>query len=103
MRNDRPAPLAENESDQLHQLRTPRGENRAAARRTLQDARSFQILAELGLDSGLSLPAPSNVHGAARLSFTAIATLNGFRFCNAPGAHQAVVDCKRWPGTPVAA
>lgn len=38
------------------------------------------------------MPAVSNFHEAARLSVTAIATLNGYRFRNAPGAHEAVVD-----------
>ena len=92
MRGDRPVPLAAIERDQMHQLVSRSAENRSAARRTLLEARSFQTLAELGLETGLSLPAVSNFHEAARLSVTAIATLNGYRFRNAPGAHEAVVD-----------
>ena len=92
MRNDRPVPLATIERDQMHQLTSPPRENLVAARRTLQEARSFQKLATVGLESGLALPAVSNFHEAARLAVTAVATFKGRRFRNAPGAHEAVVD-----------
>jgi hypothetical protein len=58
----------------------------------LQEGRSFQRLATVGLESGLALPAVSNFHEAARLAVTAVATFKGLRFRNAPGAHEAVVD-----------
>ena len=58
----------------------------------MQEARSFQKLATVGLESGLTLPAVSNFHEAARLAVTAVATFKGLRFRNAPGAHEAVVD-----------
>ncbi len=92
MRNDRPVPLAAIERDQMHQLTSTSRENLVAARRTLQEARSFQKLATIGLESGLVLPAVSNFHEAARLAVTAVATFNGLRFRNAAGAHEAVVD-----------
>jgi len=92
VRNDRPAPLAVIERDQMHQLTSSTRENLDAARRTLQEARSFQKLATVGKESGLALPAVSNFHEAARLAITAVATLRGLRFRNAPGAHEAVVD-----------
>ena len=92
MRNDRPVPVAVIERDQMHQLTAPPRENLVAARRTLQEARSFQKLATVGLEAGLALPAVSNFHEAARLAVTAVATFKGLRFRNAPGAHEAVVD-----------
>lgn len=92
MRNDRPVPLAVIERDQMHQLKSSSRENLVAARRTLQEAESFQTLATVGLESGLALPAVSNFHEAARLAVTAVATFKGRRFRNAPGAHEAVVD-----------
>ena len=75
MRNDRPVPLAVIERDQMHQLPSSARENLDAARRTLQEARSFQKLATVGKESGLALPAVSNFHEAARLAITAVATL----------------------------
>lgn len=92
MRNDRPVPLGVIERDQMHQLTSSARENLDAARRTLQEERSFQKLATVGKESGLALPAVSNFHEAARLAITAVATLRGLRFRNAPGAHVAVVD-----------
>ena len=94
MRGDRPVPLAAIERDQMHQLVARSAENRSAARRTLLEARSFQTLAELGLETGLSLPAVSNFHEAARLSVTAIATLNGYRFRNDYALAIGIVDTK---------
>ena len=48
MRNDRPVPLAVIERDQMHQLTSSARENLVAARRTLQEARSFPKLATVG-------------------------------------------------------
>jgi len=76
----------------MHQLPATPQQNLVAARRTLQEARSFHQLATVGLESGLALPAISNFHEAARLAVTAVATSNGLRFRNGPGAHEAVVD-----------
>lgn len=92
MRNERPLSLAAVERDQMHQLTSSSRNNLTAARRTLREARSFQQLATVGLETGLALPAVSNFHEAARLAVTAVATTNGLRFRNAPGAHEAVVD-----------
>lgn len=52
----------------MPQLTSSTRENLVAARRTLQDARSFQKLATVGKESGLALPAVSNFHEAARLA-----------------------------------
>ena len=38
------------------------------------------------------LPAISALHEAARMAVTAVAALDGYRFSNTPGAHEAVVD-----------
>ncbi|MBK5221738.1 MAG: HEPN domain-containing protein [Acidimicrobiia bacterium] len=76
----------------MHQLTSSHRENLVAARRTLQEARSFQKLATVGLQSELALPAVSNFHEAARLAVTAVATFKGLRFRNAPGAHEGAVD-----------
>ena len=84
--------FGELERDHLHQLTGSAGENRAAARRTIREARAFQQLAQVGIESGLALPAVSNFHEAARLATTAVATANGLRFRNTAGAHEAVVD-----------
>jgi len=92
VRNDRPVPLALIEREQMHRLASSPRENLLGARRTLWEAESFQKLATVGLESGLSLPAVSNFHEAARLAVTAVATFDGLRFRNAPGAHEAVVD-----------
>lgn len=92
MRPGRPSSLRELERDHLHQLAGGSSENRAAARRTLREAQSFQQLALVAVQSGLSLPAVSNFHEAARLAVTAVATANGLRFRNTPGAHEAVID-----------
>ena len=92
MRPERPLPLRQLERDHLPQLAGIASENRTAARRTLREARSFQQLAQVGIDSGLALPAVSNFHEAARLAVTAIATANGLRFRNTAGEHEAVVD-----------
>jgi len=85
-------PLAVIERDQMHQLTSSARENLVAARRTLQEAQSFQKLATVDKESGLALPAVSNSHEAARLAITAVATFRGHRFRNAPGAHEPVVD-----------
>lgn len=79
MRPGRPSSLRDLERDHLHQLTGSGSENRAAARRTLREARAFQQLAQVGIESGLALPAVSNFHEAARLAVTAVATANGFR------------------------
>lgn len=92
MRPGRPSSLRDLERDHLHQLSGSASENRAAASRTLREARAFQQLAQVGIESGLALPAVSNFHEAARLGVTAVATANGFRFRNTAGAHEAVVD-----------
>ena len=44
------------------------------------------------MTEGLALPAISALHESARLAVTALAALDGYRFSNAAGVHEAVVD-----------
>lgn len=92
MRPERPVPLDRLERDHMHPLASSATENKKAGRRTLAEAAAFRQVAHMGLDAGLSLPAVSNLHEAARLAITATATANGRRFSSAAGSHEAVVD-----------
>jgi hypothetical protein len=78
MRQGRPLPLGNLERDQMHQLAGSTAENRKAARRTLREAKAFRRLADLGVSEDLRLPAISNLHEAARLAITALATQSGW-------------------------
>jgi hypothetical protein len=92
MRSERPAGLVELQRDRMHQLATSVAQRRGAARATLGQARDFRRAAAGNLADGLVLPAISALHEAARLAVTAVAVLDGYRFSNTPGAHEAVVD-----------
>ena len=63
-----------------------------AARSTFVQARDFRRAAVSNLAEGLVLPAVSALHESARLAVTALAALDGYRFSNTAGAHEAVVD-----------
>jgi hypothetical protein len=76
----------------MHQLPTSIAARRKAAQATLSQARAFRRAAAGNLAEGLVLPAISALHEAARLAVTAVAALDGYRFSNTVGAHEAVID-----------
>jgi len=76
----------------MHQIANTVAQRRTAARATLGQARDFRRAAAGNLAEGLVLPAISALHEAARMAVTAVAALDGYRFSNTPGAHEAVVD-----------
>jgi transposase len=92
MRGGRPIGLAELRRDRMHQVANSVAQRRTAARATLGQARNFRRAATGNLAEGLVLPAISALHEAARLAITAVAALDGYRFSNTAGAHEAVID-----------
>lgn len=92
MRPDRPAPLDELRRDRMHQAAGGPAERAEAARATFEQAREFRQAAASNLAEELRLPAVSALHESARLAVTAVAALEGYRFSNTPGAHEAAVD-----------
>ena len=58
----------------------------------MAQASDFRRAAEGNMKDGLVLPSISALHEAARLAVTAVAALEGYRFSNSAGAHEAVVD-----------
>ena len=92
MRAGRPASLEELRRDRMHQVVGNASDRAKAARSTFTQAREFRRAAESNLAEGLVLPAVSALHESARLAVTALAALDGYRFSNTAGAHEAVVD-----------
>ena len=92
MRPDRPASLDELRRDRMHTVPGSANDRAKAARATFDQARDFRRAAISNMDEGLRLPAISALHEAARLAVTAVAALDGYRFSNKAGAHEAVVD-----------
>lgn len=92
MKAARPATLADLRRDRMHQVPGSASDRTKAARATFAQARDFRRAAAGNLIEGLVLPAVSALHESARLAVTALAALDGYRFSNAAGAHEAVVD-----------
>lgn len=92
MRPDRPASLDELLRDRMHSVPGNASDRAKAARATFEQARDFRRAAASNLDEGLRLPAISALHESARLAVTSVAALDGHRFSNNAGAHEAVVD-----------
>lgn len=76
----------------MHQVVGNTSDRAKAARSTFTQAREFRRAAVSNLAEGLVLPAVSALHESARLAVTALAALDGYRFSNTAGAHEAVVD-----------
>ena len=70
----------------------PEAKHAMSARSVVAQAGAFRTAAERSIEEGLLLPAISSLHEASRLAITAVAALKGWRFANAPGAHEAVID-----------
>ena len=92
MRAGRPASLADLRRDRMHQVPGKASDRATAARATFGEANDFRRAASGNLAEGLILPAISALHESARLAVTALAALDGYRFSNTVGAHEAVVD-----------
>ena len=92
MRAGRPASRDEPPFDRMHQVAGSVGERAKTARAIFGQARDFRRAAVSSRAEGLVLPAVSALHGSARLAVTAMAALDGYRFSNTAGAHEAVVD-----------
>jgi hypothetical protein len=93
MRAGRPMSLAELRRDRMHQLPSLSAQDRVkSARSVLRQAHSFRRAATAALGEELTLPAVSSLHEAARLAVSAVAALDGYRFSNSAGAHEAVID-----------
>ena len=92
MRAGRPASLDALRRDRMHQVAGSAPDRAKAARATLGQARDFRRAAVGNLAEALVLPAISALHESARLAVTALAALDGYRFSNTVGAHEAVVD-----------
>ena len=78
--------------DRMHQVAGDASARARAARATFAQALDFRRAALGNLSEGLALPAISALHESVRLAVTALAALDGYRFSNTPGAHEAVVD-----------
>jgi hypothetical protein len=65
---------------------------RDQARNILKVAKDFRAAATDSRASGRPIPATSSLHESARLAISAEAALDGHRFRNQEGAHEAVVD-----------
>lgn len=76
----------------MHRVTDGVNERAKAARATFEQARDFRRAAISNMGEGLRLPAISALHESARLAVTALAALEGYRFSNTAGAHEAVVD-----------
>ncbi len=76
----------------MHQVAGSATERVKAARARFGQARDFRRAAVGNLAEALVLPAISALHESARLAVTALAALDGYRFSNTVGAHEAVVD-----------
>ena len=76
----------------MHRVTDGSNERAKAARATFEQARDFRRAAVSNMGEGLRLPAISALHESARLAVTALAALEGYRFSNTAGAHEAVVD-----------
>ncbi len=92
MRPDRPTTLDELRRDRMHPIAGGAADRTKAARATFEQARNFRQAALSNLAEELRLPAVSALHEAARLAVTSVAALDGYRFSNTVGAHEAVVD-----------
>ena len=92
MRTGRPAGLEELRRDRMHQVTGSASDRATTARSTFGQARDFRRAAVGNMSEGLVLPAISALHESARLAVTALAALDGYRFSNSAGAHEAVVD-----------
>lgn len=92
MRAGRPASLTDPRRDRMHQIPGKASDRTTAARATFGQAIDFRRAALGNLAEGLILPAISALHESARLAVTALAALDGYRFSNTVGAHEAVVD-----------
>jgi hypothetical protein len=95
MRAGRPASLNELRRDRMHQISGSPADRAKAARATFAQANDFRRAAVSNFSEGLILPAISALHESARLAVTALAALDGYRFSNTAGAHEAVVDYAR--------
>ena len=76
----------------MHQVPGGASERASAARATFGQATDFRRAALGNLAEGLRLPTISALHESARLAVTAMAALDGYRFSNSVGAHEAVID-----------
>jgi hypothetical protein len=76
----------------MHQVAGGTAARVKAARSTFGQARDFRRAAASNLTEALLLPSISALHESARLAVTALAALDGYRFSNSLGAHEAVVD-----------
>ena len=93
MRAGWPMSLADLRRDRMHQLPSLSAQDRVkSARSVLRQAHSFRRAATAALGEELTLPAVSSLHEAARLAVSAVAVLDGYRFSNSAGAHEAVID-----------